>query len=307
MRAAVSEDEWIVKRDSAGADNSVFVQSSVLSVCREKFHRIAFTDWGRGGERGTVICVHGLTRQARDFDWLARSLAEEGYRVICPDVVGRGLSDHLSNPADYDLPQYVIDMNVLIASLGAKEVMWIGFSLGGLIGMAMAGMPNSPIRCLVVNDIGPHMPLSAVLRIGRYASNAPTRFPSTQAADMYFRDILAPFGRLTDEQWRHLAEHSVRPDGAGGYRLRYDPHLVQGFKPPWVYASKLWQFWDSIACPILILRGAESDLLLPSTAAEMLARNHRAKMWEFPGCGHLPPLMAPEQIRIVVDWLDQQR
>jgi pimeloyl-ACP methyl ester carboxylesterase len=194
-------------------------------------------------------------------------------------------------------------MNVLIASLGVTEVIWVGFSLGGMIGMAMAGMPNSPIRCLVVNDIGPHMPVNAVLRIGHYTTNAPVRFTSAGAAEAYFRDILAPFGHLTDEQWGHLAEHSVMPDGDGGYRLRYDRRLVRAFKPPWFYARKLWQFWDNIPCPILLLRGAESDLLLASTAAEMLERNRRAKLFEFAGCGHLPPLMEPQQIQVVMDWL----
>ena len=296
----------MLNRNRARNDNSTFVQSSVLSVGRDSFHRIAFTDWNSSGER-TVICVHGLTRQGRDFDWLAQALAAQGYRVICPDVVGRGLSDHLSNPDDYDLPQYVVDMNAVLASIGASEVTWIGFSLGGLIGMTMAGMPNSPITRLVVNDIGPHMPLSAVMRIGTYVRDAPSRLPTEQAVDAYFRDILAPFGDLSDEQWHHLAMHSVMPDGEGGYRLRYDQRLVRGFKPPWFYAKRLWSAWDRISCPTLILRGALSDLLLPSTAQEMLARNRNAKLVEFPRCGHLPALMEPAQIEVVSSWLNQEQ
>jgi pimeloyl-ACP methyl ester carboxylesterase len=292
-------------KDANRSGKAEFFQSSVLSVGRDQFHRIAFTDWGKLGRRGTVICVHGLTRQGRDFDWLARALAAQGYRVICPDVVGRGLSDHLSNPDDYDLPQYVIDMTALLASIGATSVIWIGFSLGGLIGMTMAGMSNSPIARLVVNDIGPHMPVDAVMRIGRYVSAAP-RFPTEQAVDAYFREILAPFGQLSDEQWHHLAKHSVAWDGEGAYRLRYDPQIVRAFKPPWSYAKKLWSLWDRIRCPTLILRGAQSDLLLRSTAQEMLARNRNARMFEFAGCGHLPPLMAAEQIQVVTDWMSER-
>jgi pimeloyl-ACP methyl ester carboxylesterase len=293
----------MLERERINKGSSMFVQSSVLSVGRDTFHRVAFTDWGEQGDRGTVVCVHGLTRQGRDFDPLAQALVAEGYRVICPDVVGRGLSDHLSNPEDYDLPQYAIDMNALLAKIGAAEVIWIGFSLGGMIGMTMAGMANSPITRLVVNDIGPDMPINAVLRIGRYATNAPDRFPTEQAVDAYFRDILAPFGTLSDDQWHHLAIHSVTPDGEGGYRLRYDRKIARAFKPPWLYGKKLWNSWDSISCPTLLLRGTESDLLLPSTAAEMLARNHNAQLLEFADCGHLPPIMEPQQINVVAEWL----
>jgi len=280
------------------------LRATVLCASRHQFHRVAFTDWGRGGKRGTVICVHGLTRQGRDFDPLAKELAMQGYRVICPDLVGRGLSDRLADPSDYDLAQYVLDMTTLLASVGATELAWVGCSLGGLIGIIVAGMPNSPIRRLLVNDVGPYLPLGAVLRIGRYVRAGPARFTSAEVVDRYFQEILAPFGRLTPEHWRHLAKHSVMPDSEGGYRLRYDPLIVKGFKPPWVYARRLWSFWDRIECPTLVLRGADSDLLLPSTAAEMLARNANARILEIPNCGHMPPLLDAEQIRIVSDWIN---
>jgi pimeloyl-ACP methyl ester carboxylesterase len=291
----------------AHLDGSVeFVRAAVLCASRYQFHRVAFTDWGRGGDRGTVVCVHGLTRQGRDFDPLAKELATQGYRVICPDLVGRGLSDRLFDPKDYDLPQYVLDMTTLLATVGATQVAWVGCSLGGLIGMVVAGMPNSPIRRLLLNDIGPHLPLDAVLRIGRYVLAGPSRFTSAEAVDSYFREILAPFGRLSPEHWRHLAKHSVIPDGEGGYRLRYDPLIANGFKPPWIYTRRLWSFWDQIQCPTLILRGADSDLLLRSTAAEMLARNANARLLEIPNCGHMPPLLDAEQISIVSQWMNGQ-
>jgi pimeloyl-ACP methyl ester carboxylesterase len=280
-----------------------FVRASVLCASRHQFHRVAYTDWGRAGGRGTVVCVHGLTRQGRDFDPLAAALAAEGYRVICPDLVGRGLSDRLSQPEDYDLPQYVLDMTTLIAHVGASEVIWVGCSLGGLIGIILAGMPASPVRRLLVNDIGPHMPAEAVLRICRYVLRGPTRFASEQEVDAYFREILAPFGHLTAAQWWHLAEHSVMPERGGGFRLRYDPMLVRGFKFPWTHTRKLWAFWDQIRCPTLLVRGADSDLLPRATAAEMAARNAAMRLVEIPDCGHLPPLLDAEQIRLVSDWV----
>jgi pimeloyl-ACP methyl ester carboxylesterase len=281
-----------------------FVRATVLCSSRYQFHRMAFTDWGRGGKRGTVVCVHGLTRQGRDFDALAKELAAQGYRVICPDLVGRGLSDRLADPTDYDLPQYVLDVTTLLAGVGATQVAWVGCSLGGLIGLIVAGMSNSPIRRLLVNDIGPYLPLGAVLRIGRYVRAGPARFPSAEAVVSYFQEILAPFGRLTHEHWWHLARHSVMSDGESGYRLRYDPLIVRGFRPPWTHTRRLWSFWDRIECPTLILRGAESDLLSRSTAVEMLARNANARLLEIPNCGHMPPLLEAEQIRIVSDWIN---
>jgi pimeloyl-ACP methyl ester carboxylesterase len=283
--------------------NDGFVRGSVLCASRYAFHRVSFTDWGRGG-RGTVVCVHGLTRQGRDFDYLAAALANQGYRVICPDLVGRGLSDRLSEPTDYDLPQYVLDMTTLIAHLRASEVTFVGSSLGGLIGIVLAGMPASPIRRLVVNDVGPYMPADAVLRICRYVMSGPRHFATEDEVDAYFRDVLAPFGQLTAAQWRHLAVHSIKPARGGGYRLRYDPMIARGFKLPSTHSSRLWAFWDNIRCPTLLLRGAESDLLRRATAAEMAARHANMRLIEVPGCGHLPPLLDGAQIRLVSDWIE---
>jgi pimeloyl-ACP methyl ester carboxylesterase len=284
-----------------------FIQSSFRSISRAQFHEIAYTHWGQDGTKGPVICVHGLTRQGRDFDFIAGRLAAEGYSVICPDVVGRGLSGRLIEPSDYDLPQYEIDMAVLIASLRAPQVDWIGMSLGGQIGILLAGRANSPIRRLVVNDIGPDLPLAAVLRIGTYVENAPASFASREAAEMYFRGILAPFGDLTQAQWRHLSDHSIKPLGDGRFTLRYDRGIPRGFTPPITHRHRLWTAWDRIQCPILLLRGAASDLLLPKTAEEMVRRNPRATLVEVPDCGHAPPLLADAQIRIVEDWLQSQQ
>jgi pimeloyl-ACP methyl ester carboxylesterase len=281
-----------------------FVQSHAYSVSRDRFHRIAYLDWNRAGTRGTVVCVHGLTRQGRDFDVLAAQIAGMGYRVICPDIVGRGQSDWLSDSRDYDLPQYVIDMHALLTSIGASQVTWIGFSLGGLIGIAMAGMENSPITRFVINDVGPDIPIDAAMRIGHYVRNAPTSFPSEKAVDTYFREILAPYGQLADEHWGLLARHSVSRVG-GVYTLNYDPQLARAFRHPAIYATRLWKHWAAINCPILLLRGVDSDICPKATAERMLATNPRAQMLEFANCGHLPALLDAEQRAPVIAWLEK--
>jgi pimeloyl-ACP methyl ester carboxylesterase len=277
----------------------------VLSISKRRFHRIAYTEWGDPASRRVALCVHGLTRQGRDFDFLAAELAARGYYVVCPDLVGRGRSGWLADPEDYALPQYAVDMTALIARLGADELDWIGTSLGGLIGMVLAGMPHSPIRRLVINDIGPYLPWGALRRIGDYLRRAPRAFPDLASAEAYFRDVLAPFGSLTDAQWRHLTEHSLVRDARNAYRFNYDPEIARAFRPGLVYNLSLWGYWDAIKCPVLVLRGAESDLLLPHIAAEMAERGPRADLIEIEGCGHAPALMDEEQIGIVTDWLAQ--
>src|SRR4029453_13958806 len=180
------------------------------------FHELPYVDWGPPDATVPVICVHGLSRQGRDFDYLAADLAASGRRVICPDLVGRGRSGRLRNPNEYALPQYCADINSLLARIGADQVDWVGTSLGGLIGIVLAGLPGTPIRRLVVNDIGPYLPWSGLARIGSYLSSAPTAFERIAAAESYLREVLAPFGDLTDEHWAHLTRHSVARDPASG-------------------------------------------------------------------------------------------
>ena len=182
---------------------------SVRGLTRRSFHRIAFTDWGSPTADRAVLCVHGLTRNGRDFDHLAAALAGRGRRVVCPDLPGRGQSDRLRDSSDYVLPQYCSDMNALIAALGSVEIDWVGTSLGGLIGMVLAALPGSPIRRIVINDIGPYLPWAGLLRLGANLNDAPKSFDTIRAAELYFRRVLAPFGELEDEHWRHLTVHSV--------------------------------------------------------------------------------------------------
>jgi pimeloyl-ACP methyl ester carboxylesterase len=274
-----------------------------LSISQHRFHKLAYTEWGNRDSERVIVCVHGLTRQARDFDFLAMELAQRGYFVVCPDLVGRGKSGWLANPEDYALPQYAVDMTVLIARLGAQEVDWIGTSLGGLIGIVLAGMPQSPIRRMVINDIGPYLPWAALRRIGEYLQHVPSSFRDLGQAEAYFREVHAVFGNLTDLAWAHLTKHSVMKETGGSFRLHYDPEIAKAFRASLSYNLNLWGYWDAIRLPPLVLRGADSDLLLPHTAAEMTKRGPGAEVVEIEGCGHAPALMDRDQIEIVTRWL----
>jgi pimeloyl-ACP methyl ester carboxylesterase len=280
-----------------------FRTSSVRSISKQHFHRIAYTEWGDSNTERVALCVHGLSRQGRDFDFLAAALAARGYRVICPDLAGRGESGWLADPEGYALPQYSVDMTVLLARLGVDRVDWIGTSLGGLIGMVLAALPDTPIRRLVVNDIGPSIPWPALRRIGDYLRSAPVDFPTFGAAEAYFREVLAPFGQLTPEQWTHITKHSVVPTPEGRFRLRYDRRIAETFGPGRMYNLSLWEYWDAIKCPVLVLRGQESDLLPGEISQQMARRGPRAELVEIAGCGHSPALMSDDQIERVAGWL----
>ena len=267
------------------------------------FHHLAYWEWGPEQAESTVVCVHGLTRQARDFDVLARALVRTGRRVVCPDLVGRGMSDWLGDGEGYTLVQYCADMNALIARLDVDQVDWVGNSLGGLTGMILAGQSSTPIRRLVINDIGPFIPGAAVRRIGRYLNGPPPRFPDLAAAEVHFREILAPYGTLSDQEWHHLTEHSIRRHAEGGYILRCDPAIGEAYRPWRVGNVTMWDQWERVRCPTLLLRGEESDMLLASTAEEMTRRGPKAHLLEFPGVGHVPTLMTLEQITPVIEFL----
>jgi pimeloyl-ACP methyl ester carboxylesterase len=262
---------------------------------------LSYADWGSPGAARTVVCVHGLTRNGRDFDHLARVLAGDR-RVICPDIAGRGLSDPLTDPEHYALPTYVAHMVQLLSRLGLDEVDWVGTSMGGLIGMGVAAMEASPIRRLVLNDIGPFLPKLALQRINSYLG-LDLRFASLDALEAHLREIHAGFGPLTDAEWRHLAEYSAARREDGRFGLNYDQRLGQPMKTGPIEDVDLWPVWEQIRCPVLVLRGISSDLLLAETAAEMTRRGPRAEVVEVDGTGHAPALMAKDQIAIVRSWL----
>lgn len=266
---------------------------------------MAYTDWGDAANPNVLVCVHGLTRVGRDFDLLAQALARR-WRVVCPDVVGRGRSDWLRNPDFYQVPQYAADMVTLIARLGVDQVDWVGTSMGGLIGMYLAGQPGAPIRSLVLNDVGPRIDAGALARIGDYLGR-PLRFADVDQATDYIAAISAPFKLRSRAQWRAITETVLRRDG-DGWVLHYDPAIAIPFKDATPEAAAageaaLWELYDAISCPTLLLRGAESDLLTPATAREMQQRGPRPQLIEVEGVGHAPMFMDDDQIRIVADFL----
>lgn len=272
-----------------------------LGLSSSGFHRIAYVEWGIPGNPRVCICVHGLTRNGRDFDELAAAL-QHHWRVVCPDVVGRGDSDRLADPAGYGYPQYLADMNALIARCDVARVDWVGTSMGGLIGMMLAAQPNSPIRRLVINDIGPLVARAGLERIAGYVGKDP-RFASLSEAEAALRRTAGTFGLRTDDEWRRFTERSVRPVGQGQYGLAYDPAIARAFQNGPIKDIDLWAVWDKVRCPVLVLRGAESDLLLKETAEEMQRRGPGCTVVELPGCGHAPALMDPAQVAVVRDWL----
>lgn len=277
-------------------------ERSVLCSSPSGLHRMAYTEWGDPLNPRVLVCVHGLTRNGRDFDFLAQALTSH-YRVICPDLPGRGRSDRLAAAAEYVPPTYAADLVTLIARLDVESVDWVGTSLGGLVGMILASQPRSPIRRLVLNDVGPEISAASLRRIGEYLGSAP-RFPSMEDAEKYIRYVSAPFGALSDEQWRHLTQYSVRAVAAGGFEMIYDPAIGEPYRTAFLAGDvSFWPLYDAIGCPTLVIRGAESDLLLRDTALRMKERGPRAQLVEVAGVGHAPMLMNEEQVALVRGFL----
>ena len=268
-------------------------------------HRMAYWEWGDPANPRVLVCVHGLSRQGRDFDTLAAAMSDV-YRVVCPDVVGRGQSAWLTDPLGYNIPAYVADMVSLLARLDAETVHWVGTSMGGLIGLGLAALPGSPVARLVLNDVGPTIEPASLQRIGSYLGQ-PARWASLdQAADALLA-ISAGFGPHTRAQWLALTGPQLKPDG-DGFKPRYDPAIAlpfRGITPELARAGEamLWHNYDRISCPTLLLRGAESDLLSPATAQAMAGRGPKARLVEFAGVGHAPTLVQPDQVRVVREFL----
>jgi pimeloyl-ACP methyl ester carboxylesterase len=268
-------------------------------------HRVAYWEWGDAANPKVVVCVHGLSRQGRDFDSLAAELSKD-FRVIAPDVVGRGQSDWLVDPAGYQLPSYVADMVTLIARLDVESVSWVGTSMGGLIGLGLASLPKTPVKRLVLNDVGPTIQAEAIARIGTYLG-LPMRWSSLEEAADYMLSISAGFGTHTREQWLTLTRPMLKPDG-DGFKPHYDPNIAVPFKamtPELAKAGEaaLWMAYDALKCPTLLLRGADSDLLTRETALAMTQRGPKARLHEFANVGHAPMLVVPEQVAVVKEFL----
>lgn len=280
-------------------------------------HRVGYWEWNQTGQVDhphVIVCVHGLTRQGRDFDVLAQALSHHA-RVICPDIAGRGQSDWLADPMAYGVPQYAFDMLVLLTQVHAQypiaQLDWVGTSMGGLIGMAVAGTPDLalpvPIRRLLLNDVGPRLEWSALQRIGTYVGQSP-RFASVEEGAAWLRVQSADFGPHTDAQWLALSEPMLRPGPEGGFVLHYDPKIavpMQGMTQEQVVQGEalLWNLYDAITAQTLVLRGAKSDLLTAQTVQEMAQRGPKAHSVTLEGVGHAPTLVQPEQVALVKEFL----
>ncbi|RAI60116.1 alpha/beta fold hydrolase [Roseicella frigidaeris] len=263
------------------------------------FFGLAWTEWGpRDGS--PILCVHGLTRTGRDFDRLAAALAARGRRVLCPDLPGRGASDWLPDPALYVPATYVAALGHLLARLDGP-VDWVGTSLGGVCGMAVAATPGNPIRRLVLNDIGAVVPGEALTRIGAYLGQEEA-FADLAGLEAHLRAVHAPFGCLSDADWRHLAETSARHRPGGGLALHYDPAIAVAARNAAPGDLDLSPIWSRVGAPVLLLRGAESDVL-PAATAGAMGRRPGVLVREIPGCGHAPALMEATQIDLLVDFL----
>jgi pimeloyl-ACP methyl ester carboxylesterase len=279
--------------------------STVSCLDARGLHRMAYWEWGDSANPQVVVCAHGLSRQGRDFDTLARDLAST-CRVICPDVVGRGRSDWLEDPSGYAIPNYVADMVTLVARLGVAQVDWVGTSMGGLIGLGLASLKGSPVRRLVLNDVGPKIEAVAIQRIGSNIG-LPVRWPTAEAAAEGLWAISQGFGPHSPEEWLALTRPQLVADG-DGFKSHYDPAIglpMRSITPELAALgeSMLWHGYDRLSCPTLLLRGAQSDLLSPATAQAMTQRGPRARLVEFAGVGHAPTLVHAEQRKVVREFL----
>ena len=274
------------------------------------FHRIAYTEWGKSSNPHSVVCVHGLARNSRDFDFLAAALTPE-CRVLCMDVAGRGESEWLEK-SEYTFSTYQSDAAAMLARADSEKLDWVGTSMGGLIGMFLAAKKNSPIRRLVLNDVGALIPWGALFRMKGHITRG-RRFIGPQDVEAYLRQVCAPFGPLTDAQWQHLARHGAQRTGDGDYVLRYDPAIGEGLHghidrefpigPDLLRGIDLWNVWSKVACPVLVLRGTQSEVLQKKTLEEMRERKPDVEVVEFEGLGHAPALMSPDQIAVVKNFL----
>jgi pimeloyl-ACP methyl ester carboxylesterase len=272
-------------------------------------HKIAYWQWdARSGSplgEGTVLCVHGLTRNGRDFDALAERLSER-WRVVCPDMAGRGASDRLADPMLYQVPQYISDCITLIARLDVEKLHWVGTSMGGLIGMAIASMAGTPIDRLVLNDIGPMIDPEGLTRIASYVGDDPV-FDSFEQGEATLREVMRDFGPHTNAQFRLLSRHYVVPKG-NRWGYHYDPAIAVPFRAmSGMPQPDLWPMWNAIRSDTLVIRGAQSDILPPEVAARMQREGPRVQLAEFAGIGHAPTLIADDQIEAVTAFLDKEQ
>ena len=284
---------------------SVPREGSILCPDSLGWHRLVYSDWGPEDGK-PVLCVHYLTGNGKYFDWLARDLASEGFRVIAPDMPGRGRSENLKNPQDYVFRQYISDLGTLLAALGINQpqsVDWIGASMGGLLGIVVAAMPNSPVKRLTVVDVGPLLAAGEMKQMAAYIAKPPA-FKTMPEFEKFVRDLRsAAWGPVPDGYWPEFARQNVKTLPDGTFTLAYDPGIAAAFAGETAAGLDLWPTWDAITCPVLTLHGEKSAILPQAVADEMTKRGPRSRLENIKGCGHVPSLATPEQIALVRAWL----
>lgn len=281
-----------------------FSEKTFTSTNSRGFHTLVYSDWGDETAR-PIICVHGLTGNGRDFDIIAPELVKDGYRVIAVDLPGRGRSDFLPNPLDYNYEQYWADLTGILKALTLNDVDWLGVSLGGLLGIKLAAMPHSPIRRLILNDVGPVVPRPALDFIHSVISQT-YRFDSIPDLEKRMRETRGlTWGPMTDTHWKKMAEDNARALPDGGITYSYDPGIAEVFKKFPIGEEDLWRCWDKIACPVKLIHGKMSVVLTRDIVKEMKTRGPGPNMayTVFNDCGHVPSLMAHSQIKTIRNWL----
>ncbi len=308
----------IVNRLQGG--NPAMKINDFLGASAEGFHRVVYTEWGQpASAKPTVFCVHGLLRNRHDFDALANFLSLQDYHLFCPDIVGRGDSEWFKNPQHYKFEQYIADMTALIARSSATQIDWIGTSMGGLIGIMMAAMPNSPIRRLVLNDVGPQVPLHGLRRLAKY-SDTRISFSNKEEAKQYYQKIYADFGNLSEVQWIEFTEHSIKLRDDGKYIAKCDPNIAHNKTPTqfmWelvqhphktlegiFFDIDLWSIWQQVTCPVLIIHGRHSDILLPEHITKMQETHSHTDLLEIEDAGHAPALLELAEHEKIKNWLE---
>ncbi|HIG79954.1 MAG TPA: alpha/beta hydrolase [Cycloclasticus sp.] len=264
-------------------------------------HKLAYKQWGDADNPDVLICSHGLTRNKHDFDVLAQKLSAKR-RVICFDLPGRGESDWLVNKMAYDYNQYTVDALMIIARAGVEKVDWLGTSMGGLLGMALASLPDSPIKKLIINDVGPHIPKESLKRIADYVGQQPT-FDTADELGRYIRTVYAGFGKLSEKQWNNMLTHGQRTLSSGQFTLNYDPDISKVFMDKPLEDLNLWPVWNAITQATLVIKGEDSDLLLAETAEKMTTTGPKAELITIENTAHAPALMNDTDINLVEDWL----
>jgi pimeloyl-ACP methyl ester carboxylesterase len=273
----------------------------ILGFTEQGFHKVVYHEWGDPEQANALICAHGFTRNSHDFDFLAERFKSH-YRVICPDIVGRGESDWLPLSTHYEPLQYIRDMTILLGRINAKTVTWIGTSMGGLIGIILAAMPQTPIKRLILNDVGPFIAKKSMQGLGTALANA-TEFATLVELEQHLKKIYMGFGPLEERHWQHILKYDHKKNSNGKYRRNYDPAIVQQLHTNQQMELNLWPYWAHVTQPTLVLHGLLSEMLTPGTAQKMQVDKPNVTLIDLPHIGHPASLMIDSEIELVANWL----